>query len=270
MASEGDNLAVRIQTNVDGVATFNEFFLNLTDLGDSPTASAMLLQILAAYWQAIQPVLSTSVSLTCGVLLNLTTDTKEAISFPAGLNGLAVSGPHPQSQVIRINKKAQELRQDPITNASMSISGVAKEFSTRGRFNDPTELDAIQDFLRDEITIGTGWTLQPIARSTTLRGFHVGLDGSAELEAFPNSFIASALVGFNVVDVNDRSRGIITANTTDTITATLTGGTDNDWDNDDQYGVADQPAYFPTMRMVQANMKFLKLRGRTAKICGVR
>jgi hypothetical protein len=270
MAVEGDVISVRLQTNVDGVATFNEMFFLLGDVGDDPSSLVALQAILLSYWDAVEAVMSPSVFLTCGVLFNWTTDTKEAIDFPVGFVGVASGGIHPQSQTIRMTLNAQTDPQDPITSGGMSLSGVSKEFSERGRLNDPTEFDILAILLQDEKQYGTGWNVTPVIRSTTLRGFHVGLSESSVLQALAGSFIDGAMVGDEVVNVNDRSVGTITANTTDSVTATLTSGNDNDWDNHDKYGIANQPAYYPVMRLVQVNPKFLKLRGRTLKVCGGR
>lgn len=67
-------------------------------------------------------------------------------------------------------------------------------------------------------------------------GTHDGSDNAAVLSDAGASFGATdALVGMIVVNVTDRSWGIITASTGTTATATLTGGEDNEWDASDSY-----------------------------------
>jgi hypothetical protein len=66
-------------------------------------------------------------------------------------------------------------------------------------------------------------------------------DGSANASALTDSlqsWTTDEFVGRTIVNLTDNSSGVITANTDDTITATLSGGTDNDWDSGDEYNFA--------------------------------
>jgi len=75
-------------------------------------------------------------------------------------------------------------------------------------------------------------------------GQHTGSDGAAALTDANANWQVSELVGLTVYNKTDGSSITITANTATTITGTLNGGTDDDWDEDDEYIVQD-PAYKP-------------------------
>ena len=62
-------------------------------------------------------------------------------------------------------------------------------------------------------------------------GTQDGGDGQAVMTDSGESFTVNAFVGFMIHNETDGSSGIITANDATTVTATLTGGTDNDWDD---------------------------------------
>jgi len=64
-------------------------------------------------------------------------------------------------------------------------------------------------------------------------GKHTGSDGASVLTNSGKSYTVNQLIGFTVTNISDGSSGTITANTATTVTATLAGGTDNDWDTDD-------------------------------------
>jgi len=68
-------------------------------------------------------------------------------------------------------------------------------------------------------------------------GTHDGAGGSATLDDSTASWPVNGLVGAYVVNRTDQSYGRITANTATQITATLEGGTDNDWDASDAYTI---------------------------------
>ena len=68
-------------------------------------------------------------------------------------------------------------------------------------------------------------------------GTHDGSSGAAVLTDSGESWTTNAFVGLTIINNTDGSRGVITANTATTITATLDGGTDNDWDSSDTYTI---------------------------------
>ena len=75
---------------------------------------------------------------------------------------------------------------------------------------------------------------------TVKAGDHDGTDGASVLTDSTNNFGGDdTLNGMTVVNLTDGSEGVITANTATTITATLAGGTDDDWDEGDEYHVVE-------------------------------
>jgi hypothetical protein len=82
---------------------------------------------------------------------------------------------------------------------------------------------------------GSLWTNRAPAARVVRQGSHTG-SGNASVLLDSNAFyLVEQLVGCNIYNVTDGSSGLITGNTNQTVTATLTGGTDNDWDNGDSY-----------------------------------
>ena len=66
-------------------------------------------------------------------------------------------------------------------------------------------------------------------------GTHTGADGAAALTDAEAHFVDDELVGLTVKNLTDGSSGAITANTGTGVTATLGGGTNDDWDSGDTY-----------------------------------
>lgn len=64
---------------------------------------------------------------------------------------------------------------------------------------------------------------------------HDGANNASVLTDSGSTWAVNVLVGRIISNLTDGSSGIITANTATTITATLSGGTDNDWDTSDEY-----------------------------------
>lgn len=106
----------------------------------------------------------------------------------------------------------------------------------------------------DEIVEGVtfrGFTVKNVGLNPgiTATGTHTGSDNAAVLTDSTASWTSGALVGQWVHNLDDkyigtsggnqpiRSYGQITANTATTVTTTLTGGLENDWDNGDMYTV---------------------------------
>jgi hypothetical protein len=83
---------------------------------------------------------------------------------------------------------------------------------------------------------GTG-TRAELTRDS-FAGAHDGADNAAALTDSDASFGTNDLVGLTINNTTDGSSGTITANTPTTVTATLSGGTDNDWDIGDAYTIA--------------------------------
>lgn len=55
------------------------------------------------------------------------------------------------------------------------------------------------------------------------------------------SFTTNSMVGMTIYNITDGSSGLVTANNGTTITATLSGGTGNDWDTNDVWQVGPGP-----------------------------
>lgn len=70
-------------------------------------------------------------------------------------------------------------------------------------------------------------------------GTHTGSANAAVLTDSGQSWTTDEWVGYRIKNVTDGSFATITANTSTTITGTLQGGTDNDWDASDVYVIVD-------------------------------
>lgn len=66
-------------------------------------------------------------------------------------------------------------------------------------------------------------------------GTHDGANNASVLTDSGASWTVDEFVGDTIRNTTDGSSGTVTANTATTITATLSGGTDNDWDTGDAY-----------------------------------
>jgi hypothetical protein len=75
-------------------------------------------------------------------------------------------------------------------------------------------------------------------------GSHTGAGNAAVLTDSAQAWTPDALIGLQVFNGTDSSSGFITANTANTVTATLAGGTDNDWDAGDKYEINKSLAIF--------------------------
>jgi len=78
-------------------------------------------------------------------------------------------------------------------------------------------------------------TIQTTVSDNT--GSHTGSDDQSVLTDSGKSWADDEFIGKIIRNLTDGSEGVITDNTGTTITATLSGGTDNDWDNGDLYEI---------------------------------
>ena len=69
-------------------------------------------------------------------------------------------------------------------------------------------------------------------------GTHTGSNNAATLTDGAKSWTTNQFKGKIIYNDTDGSQGTITANTATTVTATLAGGTDNDWDTGDSYTIS--------------------------------
>ena len=89
-----------------------------------------------------------------------------------------------------------------------------------------------EDIADDEKPDVTLFTVAAIA------GTHDGAGNSAFLSDSTAAWTTDALVGLTINNTTDGSSGTITANTANTVTATLSGGTEDDWDVSDAYTIS--------------------------------
>lgn len=76
---------------------------------------------------------------------------------------------------------------------------------------------------------------------TTAEGAHDGAGDAATLSDSGESFPTNAYIGMTLYNVTDGSSCTVTDNNGTTMTCTLAGGTDNDWDASDAWAVAPGP-----------------------------
>ena len=69
-------------------------------------------------------------------------------------------------------------------------------------------------------------------------GTHTGTSGASVLTDSTLGATTDQFVGYTIKNITDGSQGIIISNTATTVTATLYGGTDNDWDAGDIHHIA--------------------------------
>ena len=76
------------------------------------------------------------------------------------------------------------------------------------------------------------------ASDPLMTGSHRGADGASVLydpDADFESCGVNATIGQLVLNTTDGSQGVVTASTEDTVTVSLSGGSEDDWDNGDTY-----------------------------------
>ena len=77
-------------------------------------------------------------------------------------------------------------------------------------------------------------------------GTHTGSNNASVLTDSTAAWVVNDLIGSTITNDTDGSSVVITANTATTITGTLTGGAENDWDTDDAYTIViDSANYTP-------------------------
>jgi hypothetical protein len=81
------------------------------------------------------------------------------------------------------------------------------------------------------------WTNTAPAARSVHTGAHTGSNNVAVLEDLNQFWRVNELRGKLVWNDTDGSVGLVTANTLNTVTASLGGGTDDDWDTDDTYTI---------------------------------
>lgn len=101
---------------------------------------------------------------------------------------------------------------------------------------DPSQILSIEHSVSGDTTVAK----TTIARHILFSGTHDGPANNADLVDSGRDFTTLGIkIGDIAKNVTDGSQGAITAIVGDTITATLAGGTENDWDAADSYEILD-------------------------------
>jgi Ca2+-binding RTX toxin-like protein len=101
--------------------------------------------------------------------------------------------------------------------------------------NPPASLQKAEEFLEDSLGIGAN-ALKFELFDAPASGRHNGSDNASELTDANGKFIEKGVTaGYTLKNVNDGSSCSVTARTPTTVTCTLAGGTENDWDAGDSY-----------------------------------
>ncbi len=95
--------------------------------------------------------------------------------------------------------------------------------------------DKAVDTVLDEATIAAAATTA--LADCSLGGTHSAAAHATIMTDALAHFRASALIGLTINNLTDGSAGVITANTTTTVTAVLAGGAANTWATDDAYSI---------------------------------
>jgi len=74
-----------------------------------------------------------------------------------------------------------------------------------------------------------------IRMGSSYEGTHTGADDAAALTDSGASYVVDELIGLRIINETDGSAGYITDNDATTVTASLAGGVDNNWDEGDTY-----------------------------------
>jgi len=124
-----------------------------------------------------------------------------------------------------------------ITNSTLSKTGTSLVLDNILHNNSDNEINNNDYIMIDEeimqVTAGAG-----VAQSGTVTGDHDGSDSATVMTDNGRSFTVDEHIGKTIKNTTDGSEGVITANGTNTITvASLTGGSDNTFQNDDVYEI---------------------------------
>ena len=132
-----------------------------------------------------------------------------------------------------INRLLGELGLLPIGNAV----DAATQQNALSSLNDLLESWSLESLMvvadvEESQTLTSGTAEYTVGNIT---GSHTGSDNASVLTDANLALITSQYVGGTITNDTDGSSGTVTANTATTVTATLAGGTDNDWDTDDEH-----------------------------------
>lgn len=101
----------------------------------------------------------------------------------------------------------------------------------------PITVAEFQMLVKTAFTVTTAPVFSLFRRAKTDSGLGADDAGSsaAAMVDSGETFTANEFIGWTIYNITDASKGIITANSTTGVTATLAGGTDDDWDSGDLY-----------------------------------
>lgn len=102
------------------------------------------------------------------------------------------------------------------------------------------------------VTTGTITGLSATHILTNTKGTHDGDNDAATLSDSGESFTTNQFVGMTLYNITDGSSCTVTANNGTTVTCTLAGGTDNNWDTNDVWQVGPGPKQSGSMWLVTA------------------
>ncbi|MFC1864609.1 hypothetical protein ACFLYG_02135 [Chloroflexota bacterium] len=110
-----------------------------------------------------------------------------------------------------------------IVSTPLALDGYVQEDNTGGNYA--------------ASTWGGLWDLGK--RETFSSGSHTGSNDAALLTDAGASWTADELINLKIYNTTDGSYGNVTDNTDTTVTVVLSGGTENDWDTNDEYRIED-------------------------------
>lgn len=159
-----DIISIGLISELDGVQMSNTLYFEIDSVGTDPTVFVGLGDVMDKYVDVIKLTLSNQWKLVCGIYENITNPEGKTLKF-ATLPGTGVGDCHPQKQVVRFNRYANQEDFLKIHRGSFSQSGVLESLSTRGRLNDLSVFDAMRSFLKTTTLLGVDrWTVQPNLR----------------------------------------------------------------------------------------------------------
>jgi hypothetical protein len=98
---------------------------------------------------------------------------------------------------------------------------------------------------------GATTSLSTLAQQSGVTGTHTGSADAAVLTDSGKSWTTDQWVGRRIKNITDGSTGTIKSNTATTITVSLSGGADNDWDNGDAYTISPDEIWLNSVAVIE-------------------
>lgn len=141
-----DKLRFTIVSELSGVAFRNDMYWDVGNPG-TDLSLAQIAVLLGDEWiLRSNQVLVQELTYVAFILDNLSRNEVRGV-VTSDINGLDVSGAHPQDQVVRFNEYGHNDSAEPLRRGAFNLSGVGQQFSKDGRVNDLTEFNQIRVFL---------------------------------------------------------------------------------------------------------------------------